>query len=433
MGWVTREQPVQDPATTRRAVASTVMRESRRYAKALQQRLLLGVAVTGGVLAYCMVASALIRTQGASTTMEVRPLSSATLVGVYAGLGAVVLGLQFASRTGLDLDGTDRRATARLVVQRSFLGALAWTALLASIGVGVVAIVWYSGFPRIDLARTAGPALASVFLAYSAADTLLAMDNPLNSDIRNLSLERQIKILRRTIDRSFPPTPPATQLLLQRLTTVLVVPMVCLALSLLVLPTEEASVILGRAGLMILSAVTAYGALFGLTHAMITRNTFSLFSSIIVAALVGLAFLVAIAETELQKFGAELTLQELSRGLIGMWLLLIVVPFAAVSVTAMRHRNAAGVILIDVQRALQRRLRRLETAATRTSKPPIGRLVGWAWVAVLVFPFGIVIGRAAAADAELHGHRGVKWAHAASWTCALLVVAAAAAVVITAL
>lgn len=434
MGWVERE-PEAEPVVKRRTLAAVVAGQSRRYGKDVQRRVLLAVGVVGAMLVYLGMMSLLYRTQQPNAaTLEVRPFSAATIVGIYTGLGATVVALQFGARTVLESSTADVRANARNLVQRSFLETLAWVALLTAVTIGLLTAYWYADFPaHVDVGRIAGALTASAFLAFTAAETQLLMATPLSEELRALALERRRILLERTLRDRLPKPVSAWRLLPQRLAVFVVAPTASIGISMLILPATSSLVFLGRVLIVAGATATAYVMVRGIRQAVSDRNTSTLSAIVFVGFLVGLSLLTSIGEAVLADHGAQTTMGDLARGLLGLWVAAIVLPLTAMTAAAARGKGATGFIVHDVRSALQRRLDRLQEPARSEARPPLGRLVGWAWVAVPVFPFGVLVSVIAAHDAAVHGHRGQRAAKAAAWLCAASAVAAVTAVGVTAL
>ncbi len=431
MGWVERE-PGPAAAVARRTLAAVVAGQSRRYGKAVQRRVFLAVAVVGAMLIYLGVMALLYRTQQPNAdVLEVRPFSAATIVGIYTGLGATVVALQFGARSVLESATTDVVADARNLVQRSFLETLAWVALLTSVAIGLLTAFWYADFPaHVDVGRIAGALTASAFLAFTAAETQLLMATPLNEELRALALQRRQMFLARTLRDRLPEPVSAWRLLPQRLIVFFAVPAASIGVSTLVLPPSSFWVFLGRVLIVAGATATAYVMVRGLRQAVSDRNTSTLSAIVSIGFLVGLALLTSIGEAVLSDHGSQTTMGDLARGVLALWVAAILLPLAAMTAAAARGKRVTGFIVHDVRTATQRRLDRLQAPTSVEVKPPLGRLVWWAWVGVPVFPFGILLGVLAAHDAVVHGHRGRRAAQAAAWTCAVLAVAGVAAVAV---
>lgn len=403
-------------------LAAAVMAESRRYSRAVRKRVLTATGVVAGGMAYLGIIAVLYRSQQSSTMiLEIRPFSGATIVGIYTGLGATVVALQFGARTVLGQSTSDVRATARNLVQRSFVEALAWVALLTSITIGLLTAYWYADAPaHLEIGRTFGALLASGFLAFTAAETQLLMASPLTEELLVLSQQRRIRLLSRTLRDRLPAEVPARTLWLQRGLLFVVTPAVSLALSELVLPTTSVWVLVGRALIILGATVSAYALVRSIWQAVVERNGSTASAIVIFSALLGVAILTSVGESELSSYGGRLTAGELGRGFLGLWVIAVLLPMTSMCLAALRGRHHAGVIVHDVRAATQRRLSKLRAPSAGTEKPPLGRMVPWAMGAAVVFPFGIILGRLAAKDAKLHGHRGARRATIAAWACAVL-------------
>ncbi len=242
MGWVERAQaPAPAPAIQKRSLAAVVAGQSRRYGRSVQRRVLLAVGVVGAMLVYLGVVSLLYRTQQPNAPMlEVRPFSAATIVGIYTGLGATVVALQFGARSVLESATADVQANARNLVQRSFLETLAWVALLTSVTIGLLTAYWYADFPaHLDVGRIAGALTASAFLAFTAAETQLLMATPLSEELRARAVEQRTLLLKRALRDRLPEPVSAWRLLPQRLVVFVVVPAASIGMSELILPTTS--------------------------------------------------------------------------------------------------------------------------------------------------------------------------------------------------
>lgn len=433
MGWVERASA---PVATieKRTLAAVVAGQSRRYGKNVQRRVALALAVVAAMLLYLGVVSLLYRTQQlGAAILEVRPFSAATIVGIYTGLGATVVALQFGARSVLDSASADVQANARNLVQRSFLEVLAWVALLTSVTIGLLTAYWYADFPaHVDIGRIAGALTASAFLAFTAAETQLLMATPLSDELRARVMRQRIMLLKRTLRDRLPEPVSARRLLPQRLAVFVVAPAVSIGFSTLVLPTTSGWMLVGRVLIVAGATGTAYMMVRGIRHAVSDRKTSTLFAIIIVGFVVGLSLLTSIGQAVLSDHGARTSMGDLARGLLGLWVAAILLPLTTMTLAAAHGKRVVGFIVHDVRAATQRRLDRLMTATSAETKPPLGRFVWWAWAGALVFPFGVLLGLIAARDAVVHGHRGRRAATAAAWVCTALAVAGVAAVVFVA-
>lgn len=427
MAWWSRNtDPVRDgPAPDAgRIVASQVIRESRLYSRAVQSLVLRATLVTVGLLLYLWLASVLFGTQArtdSGPTFEVHPLSGATIVGVYAGLGGVVVALQFGARSVIASEAADLRSTARNVVQRNFLRALATGALFASVLLGCVSAIWFSRLPHFDVSRVGGTILASTFLAFVAAETHLLLENPVGEQVRALLLKRRQQQLRHTVRSAFPPALRPAAVWVQRLLAFVVVPVLCALGSNVVLPARDNATLFGRLGIIALISLTAWLMILLFVQALFDRQPGVLVATITVGCLLAGELIVAVLQAQLHHHGSTTTFGDLARGLLGMWVCVAVVPFAVMALAARRFKQGAGFIVEDARHLLTRRLGRIERASERQrTKKPLGRLVVWSWLAVPFFPFGVLLGRRAARDARAFGHRGARAANAAAWTCLML-------------
>jgi hypothetical protein len=409
-------------------VPAAIIRETRRYGRAVHRRVLVGA---GGVLVlaiYLWLLQALFATQhppAGAVDVVVQPLSATTLVAVYAGLGAVALALQFGARTIVAGSNGNVDAMARTVVQRAFVDVLAWLTLLASFSVGAVTVIWFSAFPHVDAARTFGPLAASTFLAYIAAETSAAMENPFATTVRQELSSRRRRLLRHTVETQLPARAPQFRQWLLRLLVVLMLPVACTAAGQWILPAQSAAALLGRFGLGVLAAATVYALTVLMLQALLDRQTGLAVSVTFFAFLAGLEGVFTVLRTP--AVAPHASEGEVARTFIVLWVLTVMVPFAVVSVSASQR---SGMVIEEVRWILSRRLQRLTAVSEKPSerRPPLGRFVVWAWVFFLVFPLGIVLARRAVIDASAFGYRGVGAAKAAGWACG----AVAAAFVIAA-
>jgi len=439
MAWWSRNtDPVRDVRTPNAAgiVASQVVRESRIYSRAVQSLVLRATLVTIGLLLYLWLASVLFGTQAKTSsgpTFEVHPLSGATIVGVYAGLGGVIVALQFGARSVIASEVADLRSTARSVVQRDFLRALATGALLASVLLGCVSAVWYSRLPHFDVSRVGGTVLASTFLAFVAAETHLLLENPVGEEVRALLQERRQKQLRHIVQTAFPPTPRPAAVWVQRVIAFVVVPVLCTVGSDVALPARDVVMLIGRFGIIALITLTAWLMILLFVQALFDRQPGVLMAIITVGCLLAVELIIAVLQAQIHYHGSETTFGDLARGLLGMWVCVAVIPFAGMALAARRFKQGVGFIQEDTRRLLTRRLERIERASERQQpKPPLGRLVVWSWLAAPFFPFGVLLGRRAARDANAFGHRGAGAANAAAWTCLSLAAGSILALVVAA-
>jgi hypothetical protein len=430
VGWI--EQQAEPPPVSKRTLAAVVVGQSRRYSRAVQRRVLIGTAVVGTILLYLGVVSVLYGTQQATTPiLEVKPFSTATIVGIYTALGAIVVALQFGARTVLDTPSQDVQALARNLVQRSFLEGLAWAALLTSITMGLLTAYWHADFPlHFDVGRILGALTASAFLAFTAAETQLLMATPLSEELRAIAAERRIALLRRTLAYRLPVEHRPGALLPQRVALFVAVPALSLATSVLVLPTTSFPVLIGRALIVFGATLTAYILVRGVWQAVVDRNTSTIAAIVVIGFLMGLSVLTSIGEGVLATKGDAVTVGDFGRGVLGLWVTAILFPLTGMCLGAIHGRGRSGVIVHDVRAAAQRRLTKLERPIERQPAVPLGRLVPWAWASVVVFPFGIVLGLIAAADASMRGHRGASSARAAAWSCGALAVIGGIAVAV---
>lgn len=405
-------------------VASRVIRESRHYSHAVQSLVVRATLVTIGLLLYLWVASVLFGTQAKTAsepTFEVHPLSGATIVGVYAGLGGVVVALQFGARSVIASDAADLRSTARNVVQRNFLRALATAALFASILLGCVSAIWYSRLPHFDVSRVGGTVLASTFLAFVAAETHLLLENPVGEEVRALLQKRRQGQLRHTVQTAFPPALRPATVWLQRVLAFVVVPVLCTLGSNMALPARDNATLFGRLGIIALLTFTAWLMVLLFVQALFDRQASVLIGTVTAGSLLAGELIIAVLQAQVAYHGSDTTFSDLARGLLGMWVCVAVIPFAAMALAARRFKRGTGFIVEDVRHLLARRLQRIGRATERQrSKPPLGRLVIWSWLTVPFFPFGVLLGRRAARDAITFGHRGARAATAAAWTCLML-------------
>ena len=399
-------------------MASMAIRKSRIYGRAVHVRVIVATVVVLAVLGYLWLAVTLAGTQSADADsapkFEVHPLSGATLVAVYAGLGGVSIALQFGARSVVDASTGDARGTARALAQRAFLSTLAWMALLSSVLLGILSVFWYSGFPHIDAARTAGPLLTSAFLAYVAAETHVLLESPLDKTIREIVQLRRRRQLKHIVATHLPAPLSRRRDWILRVAAFIGVPLLCTAASHSVLPAGDQFVLAGRLGIIALATVTAYAIVLSVTQALVDRQPGTLVSFIGFSALVGFVLLLTVLQTMLQMHGELTTRGDVARGVLGMWVFVVVVPLAVMCAAT----SSRGFILGDTRALLQRRIRALERATVNhQARRPLGRLVVWAWLTAPVFPFGILVGLRAARDARAFQHRGAASAMAAAWTC----------------
>jgi len=421
---------------TRPAVASQVIRESRRYSRGVQSLVFRAALITIGLLAYLWLASVLFGTQSADESkkiFEVRRLSGATIVGVYAGLGGVVVALQFGARSVLAAESADVHATARSIVQRNFLRALTIGALFASIALGCMCAIWYARFPNFDATRVGGALLASLFLAFVAAETHLLLENPVGDQVRALLQRRRRGQLRHVVDNAFPPRRSRSAAWTERVFAFVIFPVLCTVTSDVVLPARNAMMLAGRFGIITLVSITAWVMILFFITALFDRQPGVLFATVAIGCLVAGELIIAVLQAQLGYHGKDLTVGDLGRGLLGMWICVAVVPLTVMTVATWRSEERAGFIVEDARSVLTRRLTRLNRQAQqRPSRAPLGRLVLWSWATVPFFPFGVLLGRRAAREARTFGHRGARSADVAAVTCAALAAAGIAAIVVAA-
>lgn len=405
-------------------VASIAIRESRIFVRAVHMRVGIAIILVFAMLGYLWIAFTLLGTQNSdpqsAPRFELKPLSGATLVAAYAGLGGVSIALQFGARSVLGASTLDPRSTARALAQRAFLSTLAWAALLSSILLGILSVFWFSGFPNVDAARTAGPLVASTFLAYVAAETHALLESPFDKTIREVLLLRRRRRLKHIVETRLPAPLTKRRAWTMRLGAFVLVPILCTAASHVTLPPRDSTVLAGRVGIIVFATFTAYALVLTVTQALIDREPVTLVSVIGISFLVGLVLLVTALQTLGEDNGEASTWGDIARGMLGTWIFVVIAPLAIMCAAA----GPRGFILGDVRMLLQRRIRQLQRATSNTqTRRPLGRLVVWAWVAAPIFPFGILIGRYAARDARVFQHRGARSAMAAAWTCAAMATA----------
>lgn len=436
--WSRRSGPVEQGRTpdARPAVASQVIRESRRYSRGVQSLVLRATLLTAGLLAYLWLASVLFGTQSAEEStkiFEVHRLSGASIVGIYAGLGGIVVALQFGARSVLAAESADVRATARSIVQRNFLRALTIGALFASIALGCMCAIWYARFPNFDATRVGGTMLASLFLAFVAAETHLLLENPVGDQVRALLQRRRRGQLRHVVDNAFPTRRNLSAAWAERMLAFVVVPVLCTFASDVALPTRNTVTLLGRLGIIMLVSITAWVIVLFFVTALLDRQPGVLFFTVAIGCLLAGELVIAVLQAQLAYHGKDLTVGDLGRGLLGMWICVAVVPVAVMTIATWRSKERAGFIVEDARRLLTRRLVRLERQSQRRrSRVQLGRLVLWSWAAVPFFPFGVLLGRRAAREARAFGHRGARAADAAAVTCAALTALGTGVIVVAA-
>ncbi|UXN26568.1 hypothetical protein N8D74_06720 [Curtobacterium flaccumfaciens] len=437
MPWWTRESnsidAIEEPSPGE-LIASQVVRESRLYGRAVQSLVLRATLVTVGLLLYLWLAAALFGTQNPTENepmFEVHPLSGATIVGVYAGLGGVIVALQFGARSVIAAEGSDLRTTARSVVQRNFLRALATGALFAAVLLGCLATIWYARLPHLDVTRVVGALLTSTFLAFIAAETHVLLQYPVAGAVRELLQHRRQQLLRHVVRTGFPPPSRRRTVWTQRFAAFVVAPVMCTALSDVFLPAHDTIQLVGRFSIIVLVTATAWLMVLLFMQALFDRQPGLLIGLVLFGILLAGELLIVVLQAQLQLHGAATTTTttDLARGLLGMWVCVAALPFAVMGLAARRSDRRGGFIINDVRLVLQRRLDRLERAPGQQHRARLGRLVLWSWVAVPFFPFGVLLGRRAAREAAAFGHRGVMGAKAAAWTCGLIAAVSIAALI----
>ena len=357
--------------------ANQVYDEIDRYGRAVWMEVAKGAVVVGALIAFgCLLfwsRSVADPTGSDSLRMTASPLSGSAILGIYTGIAAVV----FAIRVGARNSKSKRRgrSNARQIASNSFLSIFSFGCLLASISVGIMALLWLNSPPQsLDIIRTLLACGASLLLAFVSAESVLLTRQDDTSSIRAVGRQRYYKRLK-TIVRADETSKLGRQgWAVQASAAFLVSPLVLSAISTTIAPVESSAMFISRALSIELSSVVAFFIIRQIVDSLVGGSTSSVVSTSVMMGLLGLLFWMVAAGTSLPQMTTSVNLGRMAADALLVAGAVITGPLLVMAIFSRPFsvggsRRVRGFVFDVVMRDYKRRMKRAKAPANAGSKP----------------------------------------------------------------
>lgn len=356
--------------------ANQVYDEIDRHGRAIWTEVAKGTVIVGAVIAFgCFLLWS--RSVGDpavsySLRMTAEPLTGSAILGIYTAIAATVFAIRIGARN--PKSNRRRRSDAREIASNSFLAIFSFGCLLASISIGIMALIWLNSPPRsLDIVRTVLAIGASLLLALVSAESVLLTRQDDTSSIRAVGRQRYYKRLRKIVRADETSELGRLGWVLQSTVAFVISPLVLSAVSAAVAPVDSPVMFVSRSLSIVVSSVVAFFIIRQIVDSLVGGSTSSVVSTSVMMGLVGMVFWLAAASTSLPRMTTEIDLGRMALDALLVAGVVITGPLLVLTVFSRPlsrggSRLVRGFIFDVVMRDYTRRMQQAKTPVSEQTK-----------------------------------------------------------------